>query len=74
MYAGIHIKSHFRPILDKNEICRQIEVKISNVRQHFQESRWNSTYSMQKNRQADGHDKTNSRFSKLLAKTPKMKD
>jgi len=74
MNIGIHIKSHFLPILDKIEICRQSAVKIINVRKHFQDSRWNSTCSMQKNRQADGHDKTNSRFSQLLAKTPKMKD
>jgi hypothetical protein len=41
--AGIHINSHFRPILDKTEVCRQRAVKILNVRQQFQENRRNST-------------------------------
>jgi hypothetical protein len=36
-------KDSFRPILDKTEICRQRAVKIVNVRQQCQESRWNST-------------------------------
>jgi hypothetical protein len=71
MYVGIHIMSHFRQILDKTEICRQRAVKIVNVRQQFQENRWCSTCSMQKNSQADGHHKTNSRISQLLAKTLK---
>jgi len=71
MYVGIHIKCHFHMIIDKTEICRQITVKTVNVRQQLQENRWNSTSSKQKNRQANGHHKTNSRFSQLLAKTPK---
>jgi len=32
MYVGIHIKSHFRPILDKIKLCRQSAVEIINVR------------------------------------------
>jgi hypothetical protein len=71
MYVSIHTKSHFRPILDKIDIRRQSTVKIINVRQHFQDSRRNSTCSIQKNRQADGHHKTNSRFSHLLPKAHK---
>ena len=58
MYVGIHIRSIHRPILDKTEICRQSAVKIVNVIQYFQDCPWNSTFSVQKNRQADGHNKT----------------
>jgi hypothetical protein len=70
MYVGIHIMSHFRQILDKTQICQQRAVKIIKLQQ-FQESRWCSTCSMQKNSQVDGHYKTNSRIAQLLAKTPK---
>jgi hypothetical protein len=72
MYVRIHVKCHFRTVIDKTEIhvCRQCSVKIVNVNQQFQENGWNSTCSMQKNRQADGHDKTNSCLRRFL----KMKD